>query len=322
MSVNDISRPEERPEDRIAAEAARQFGLITRARCRELGMSDTAMARRLRRGAWRSSAGVLLLPGHAPSWEQQVMHALLRGGPGTAASHRTAGALLRLDGVSPGIVEVYARSLKGHQDLRVHRTNELPVCDLMSTGPVVHTNASRTLVDLGAVLPEDEVEVALECALRRGLTSVPRLLWRLDEVGGRGRRGAATLRKLLDLRSGSVPAQSVLEVRFIQRLRRAKLPPFVRQYEVRVSPGRRRHIDFAYPHALLGVEVGGRRFHAGPAAEQRDARRHNELTALGWRLLYFTWNDIESRIDYVVECIRKELQPTLDVARSLGPRVR
>lgn len=323
MFENDIPRPEERPEDRIAAEAGRQFGLITRRRCRELGMSDAAIARRLRRGAWSSQAGVLLLPGHPSIWEQRIMLALLRGGAGTAASHRTAAALLHLDGLPPGVVEVYARSLKAYEGMRVHRTTDLPTCDVMSTGPLVHTNASRTLLDLGSVVSQDEVEIALECALRRGLASVPRLLWRLDEIGGRGRPGAATLRKLLDLRRRSTaPADSVLEVRFIQRLRGAKLPLFVRQYEVRVGSGRRRLIDFAYPHALVGIEVGGRRFHAGPAAEQRDATRHNELTSLGWRLLYFTWDDIERRVDYVIECIRHELQPALNVERSLGRGVR
>ena len=74
---------------------------------------------------------------------------------------------------------------------------------------------------------------------------------------------------------------------------------------------RRRFIDFAFPHARVGVEVGGREFHSGLAAEQRDSTRHNELTLLGWRLLYFTWDDVERRLDYVVNSIERELQRTL-----------
>ena len=248
------------------------------------------------------------------------MHALLRGGRSAVASHRTAGALLGLDGVPPRVVEIYAPALKSDNQVLVHRSSRLPACDLMATGPLIHTNASRSLLDLAGVVSQDEVEIALECALRRGLTSVPRLLWRLQEVGGRGRPGTATLRKLLDLRGGSAPAQSVLEVRFIQRLRQSSLPPFVRQHEVIVAGGRRRFIDFAFPHALIGIEVGGRKFHAGPTAEQRDARRHNGLTGMGWTLLYFTWDDIEGRIDYVVDCIRRRTAPNFDPGPFIGTR--
>jgi hypothetical protein len=37
----------------------------------------------------------------------------------------------------------------------------------------------------------------------------------------------------------------------------------------------------------MGVEVGGKGSHTGPVAEERDSRRHNRLTSLGWHLLYF-----------------------------------
>ncbi|MFP5352548.1 MAG: endonuclease domain-containing protein [Actinomycetota bacterium] len=70
-------------------------------------------------------------------------------------------------------------------------------------------------------------------------------------------------------------------------------------------------MDFAFPTLLLGIEVGGRDAHSGPAAEQRDSRRHNELTQLGWRILYFTWDDVDHRIDYVIACIEEELRPRL-----------
>jgi very-short-patch-repair endonuclease len=119
------------------------------------------------------------------------------------------------------------------------------------------------------------------------------------------------LRRLLDLRDPKArPAQSVLEVKFLRRIRGRGLPAPVRQLQVKTDTGRR-FLDFAWPHAGLDVEVGGRRSHSGPAAEQRDSKRHNELTSLGWRVLYFTWDDIEHRIDYVVRCIERELRPQL-----------
>lgn len=274
-------------------------------------MSDGSITYQLSRGWTRMHEAVFLLPGFRPSWEQRVLALCMRGGDGTVASHVTAGALLDLDGCARDEVHLYGRSRWTCEGVRVHRTSLLPPCDVTQKTSIPLTNASRTLLDLGAVMDADHVEVALECALRRGLTSVPRLRWRLQEVGGRGHAGSAALRKLLDRREpGTRPLQSVLEVRFLQGLCRRKLPAPVRQFEVRVGQ-RRRFIDFGFPHALLGIEVGGRRFHSGPAAAQRDSRRHNELTALGWRILYFTWDDVQHRMDYVIDCIERELRPRL-----------
>ena len=310
MSEYDMSRLKERPEARCSRVAGSQFGLITRAQARSCGMSDSRIARRLAEGGWRSRSGVLLLPGFQTSWHQELMHALLRAGDGAVASHRSAGALLGLDGMRPGVVEIYARHLKSSGHLIVHRSSSLPECDLTRIGPIPTTNVSRTLVDLGAVVDEEAVEVALESALHRRQTSVARLRWRLAEVGGRGHRGAGTLRRLLDQRDPETrPAQSALEVKFARALRKSRIPNCVRQFPVRLEGGRKRYIDFAFPDARLGVEVGGREFHSGPAAEQRDSLRHNQLTALGWRLLYFTWHDVEQRIDYVIDSIRAELGP-------------
>jgi very-short-patch-repair endonuclease len=95
-------------------------------------------------------------------------------------------------------------------------------------------------------------------------------------------------------------------VKFIRLARRGRLPPFERQLRVLDRNGVAGRIDFAYPDLLLGVEVGGKGSHTGPAAEERDSRRHNRLTALGWEMLYFAWNDVVKRPDYVLQAVRSE----------------
>lgn len=109
----------------------------------------------------------------------------LRGGPETLASHRCAARLLGFEGVAFDGVEVYAPNIKGDKRTIVHRTTRLPDCDRAQVVGIPVTNASRTLLDLGAVVDEETVEIALEYALRKGMTSIRRLEWRLDEVGGR-----------------------------------------------------------------------------------------------------------------------------------------
>lgn len=313
MSIQSTFHDNERPLLKATRLAGGQYGLLTRAQARDCGMADGAITYQLRSGWHAMHRGVFSLPGFSPCWEQSVLAACLRGGPSTVASHSTAGALLRLDGCDRGAIHLLSSHVWTSPGVTIHRTRALPACDCTKVGPIPVTNASRTLLDLGAVCDEEVVEIALECALRRGLTSIPRLRWRLEEVGGKGRPGSAVLRHLVDLRDPKArPAASVLEVKFLRRIRGIGLPAPTRQLQVDAGAGRR-FLDFAWPHAMLGVEVGGREFHSGPAAEQRDSKRHNELTVLGWRVLYFTWDDIEHRIEYVVACIEKELRPRLAI---------
>ena len=307
VSTESTSHDEVRPHRRAIELAATQYGLITREQARGCGLTDAQISYRAKVDWTRLSKAVFSLPGFSPAWQQEVMALCLRGGPSTVASHTTAGALWGLDGCDPHPIHLLARSPWVAPGVHIHRSSKLPSCDVARCGPVPCTDPSRTLLDLGAVFGLEDVEVALESALRRGMTSIPRLRWRLDSVGGRGRAGTKVLRQLLDLRDPRArPAESVLEVRFLQRLRRADVRSPVRQFQVKVSSGVR-FLDFAWPTAMLAVEVGGRRWHAGPAAAQRDSVRHNELTASGWRVLYFTWADVEHRAEYVVDCVRREL---------------
>ena len=133
----------------------------------------------------------------------------------------------------------------------------------------------------------------------------------------RGRKGPATLRRILELRGHEAPAGSTLEVKYVRLARRGRLPRETRQWRVLDGNGFVARIDFAYPDLLLGIEVGGKGAHVGPAAEQRDSLRHNRLTALGWRMLYFSWDDVVNRSDYVLRCVRTELNN--ETARSLAP---
>jgi very-short-patch-repair endonuclease len=50
--------------------------------------------------------------------------------------------------------------------------------------------------------------------------------------------------------------------------------------------------DFVYPKWKLVIEGHSRKWHWGDHASSRDAARHNELTAAGFRILYVTWADV------------------------------
>ena len=70
-------------------------------------------------------------------------------------------------------------------------------------------------------------------------------------------------------------------------------------------------LDFAYPHANLGIELEGHEYHSGKIAWLKDVARRNHLSDQGWTILYFTWDDVTRAPGDVVAAIRRHLFPTL-----------
>ena len=79
-------------------------------------------------------------------------------------------------------------------------------------------------------------------------------------------------------------------------LRAAGLPEPVHEY--RFHPPRRWRFDFAWPAAMLAVEVEGGSWIAGRHVRGRgfeaDCEKYNAATLLGWRILRFTPAMVES----------------------------
>jgi very-short-patch-repair endonuclease len=82
-------------------------------------------------------------------------------------------------------------------------------------------------------------------------------------------------------------ARSHLERLFLTLTRKANLPKPIPNHDI---AGRRR--DFAWPVERLVVETDGYRYHSSRTAKRRDNRRDRELTALGWRPVRFTYEEV------------------------------
>lgn len=216
-----------RPDAICSSLASEQLGLLSRDQALQAGLSAAAIRRRLRNGLWHEVLpGVYLLPGASPSWKQRVLAALLYAGPDAYASHGCAAALRGWEGCSRGKVElITARRISKRVGIVVHNGSDLLPHERDRLGPIPLTDPARSLLDLGGVAPVETVEIALEDALRRNHVSLARLRWQLEHRGGKGRRGTAALRMLLDERPpGYRPKRSGLEVRVRRRLLAAGLP--------------------------------------------------------------------------------------------------
>jgi len=177
----------------------------------------------------------------------------------------------------------------------VHRVTHLDAADLAAATGIPCTRLARTIIDLAGVLAPAALEVALDDCLSRRLTSVAYLQRRIDTVGRQGRTGAGTLASLLEDRTGAQPrSQSEFERRLLAALKRGGLPVPQTQYEVALPGGRRAFLDFAYPEVKLGLEADSYRHHSSRIDWGRDHTRNRLLTAVGWRILPVTWDDLVS----------------------------
>jgi len=140
------------------------------------------------------------------------------------------------------------------------------------------TRVARTLSDLVARLPSDELEDALDEALRQRLVT-PQQLARYPR-----------LRMLAEDRMAHGVPQNTLERRAIVALKQAGLPDPVRQYKVRIR-GSTYYPDLCYPDRKIAIELEGEAPHWGKRRWQNDHDRDNDFELGGWRVLTYTWDD-------------------------------
>ena len=295
-------------ERRFLELALLQFGLITRRQALMCGLSEDAIDRRLRGGMLiRTHRRVYRLADHPESWNQEVMAAtLLAHG---VASHRTALVLLKLGGYHGHVIDITTtRRRNSLPSVRIHHCPTLDAADVQRIGPIEVTNATRTLVSVGTLIPENALEEALDCALRNGQTTLNRLQERVQNLEGRGHRGPTALRKLIEKRSRGPAPESPLETRLVRLLRCFGLPDPERQVTVSDENGRVGRIDFAYPIERIAIEVQSYAWHSSRKALSKDAERFNRLQALGWIVILVTYEDLEKHPARVVARIRSALE--------------
>ncbi len=305
-------RDSRRIDREVSELASRQRGVVARAQLRALGLSTQQIDRRvaarrlvpLHRGVYAVGHRALAFG----AWEQA---ALLAAGPAAALSHRSAAVWWRMLGRWGGKVEVVVPTQSGRRvpGIAVHRCASLRPQDVTTADGLACTTPARTLMDLAATAP---------ALLPRALTEAERL--HLDVAGvlhrlatEPGRRGAGALAAALaafDPRKAE--ARTVLELRFLEVVRAARLP--APQVNVVVDAGRLRpEVDFLWPAERVAVEVDGREFHDIVATAEADRARDNALALAGHLVLRFTWRRLEADRAGVVREVAAAL-------RSRAPR--
>jgi hypothetical protein len=305
--------------DRVGRLAARQHGVVSRNQLRELGVTDASIDAAVATGrlhpGFRGTFGV----GHPPSGHRAwTLAGVLACGPGAVASHLSAAHLLGLSDRRPVSIELIARgeSGRGIDGVRRHHVPcpcgpEAGHCDAIPC-----TSPSRTIVDLAGMLSERPLRRLIERAAVHGLLDLPAIERVL--LGGR-RRGAPMLRRILhDWRStrptrgasgrvdGNLRLWSDLEARLLALIGSAALPTPLCNRPIDAD-GRRVVVDFLWPEQRLVVETDGKRFHDNPVAFERDRLRDRALQLGGYRVVHFTYRQVEEEPAAVLTAIRRLL---------------
>ncbi len=293
-------------ERRIVALAASQHGVVTRAQLVALGLSSSAIGRRMRSGRLGVlHRGVYLVGPVAPPGAAE-MAAVLATGEGAVVSHRSAlhlwsgspsplpaGAPCTMHGAPPGgpapPVDVTVAANRGRRPgIRVHRVPGLDPDERTLVEGIPVTTPARTLLDMAAVVGARELEHIVARAEREGQVTRDDLAALLARHPRK--HGAGALRSVLEATGGPALTRSEAEARTLALLREAGLPP--PETNVRVGPY---ELDVFWRTAGIAVEVDGFAHHATRPRFEGDRRRDAWLAASGITVIRLSWRQITER---------------------------
>ena len=227
---------------------------MTRAQLIELGLSEAAIARRMRSGRLLPLHRGVYAVGHSGLPLRGVwLAAVLASGKGALLSHRSAAALWGMLSTSAPKIDVIVPPTSGRRSTSTIRIRRGKRDGVVHLGIPV-TSPRCTLDDLAAAkLPRWQLRRAQEVAQRLG-----------EPVTPNGPR-------------------SPLEAAFVELCDDEPIVNgTVEGYEV----------DFHWPDARLVAETDGHEHHGTRAAFERDRARDQALAAAGWTVVRFTYRQV------------------------------
>ncbi len=295
---------------RIIQQALKNGGTISSAEVQALGATRTWLARRQRDG-WLERCGpsTYRLPGAESEWRATLAaacHSL-----GGVVSHESAAQVHGMPRLRRGmlIVSVPVRRTNRFPGVDVRQKTDLTPEQVMDCGGLTVTTPTRTIFDLSAHLGVKRLGRLVDSSVAMDLTSYAEMLTTLGHLGRRGKPGTQRMREVMKDRGGELEHDpSELEHRLYALILDAGLPVPAREYDAPWLAPTNGRVDFAYLDHRVVIEADSRRWHTLADAFLTDRERDNRAQLAGWRVLRFTWWDVEERPDYVVRTIRQGLQ--------------
>jgi len=286
-------------------------GCVTSTEAQALGASREWLARRTVDG-WLERVGhsTYLLPGADSMWTATLTAACHR--LGAVVSHESAAQVHRMPGLRRGllVVSVPVRRSNRYPGVIVRQKTDLSPDQVTIRAGLTVTTPSRTVIDLAQYLGAKRLAKLVDASVAEGLTSYESLVSLFEHLARKGKPGIKQLRTVLSDRGvGPMASITVLEERMLDLIERSGLPLPTSQFSPPWLGATNGRVDFAYVEERLVIEGDSRSWHTLADAFLTDRERDNLAQLAGWRVLRFTWWDVDERPEYVVTLISRALGP-------------
>jgi hypothetical protein len=234
-----------------------------------------------------------------------VLRAVRRRLPASAVfSHQTAAALLGFGVVPSATVHITVpagAAVPRRRGLTAH-ASALPLDDVVEAYGLPCLAPARSAVDLARTLPRADALAGLDAALRVGACTPEALGGELRRQDGL--RGVRQARELIGLADRRTRSRQASHMRLL--LHDAGLPAPRPQLVVTDEAGVERcRLDLGYEAERVGIEHD--RVPPDGLRARATGRRRAWLAGAGWRLRYFTDDDLYRRPEALVQMVRATL---------------
>ena len=195
--------------------------------------------------------------------------------------------------------------------VRLHRTTQMHLAKPIDRDGIPCTGIGRTVLDVASVVSRERLEHTIDAVLRQGLLRLEDMYAVLVSHSRQGRTGCGPFRDALEERRGDDAVPLSAWSRMVSDL----LTDFGLErpvFEHRVcdpSGELLAQVDLAYPDHRVAIELDSKRWHLNSVSFERDPRRRNALTVIGWTVLTFTWSDYVDRPNQLCNTVAELLAP-------------
>lgn len=295
-------------DESLAALAAKQHGVVSRAQLLACGLTPKAIRHRVKRARLHEiHPGVYAVGHRLLSPRGWWMAAVLYGGEDAVLSHRAAAALHGLIDGSPSRIDILVlRTVARRRGVRPRRVRSIPAEDRATVDRIPCTSVARTLLDLASEADERTVDRALRRAEDRRVFD----RFELERILKRSRPGTLVLRTAMAVFAGDEQARRKmkheLELRFMELLRRHRfvLPS---TNVIVVTPWKDHEVDTLWPDERIVIELDGWWTHRDRESFRRDHARSADLRATGYSETRLSWDQVVEQEAATVERLARFL---------------
>lgn len=200
----------------------------------------------------------------------------------------TAGHLLDLRRMPPALPVRFGHPHGAHigpfDDVRLRQSTKIPASHVVTRGDGIRlASAARLAFDLTVHLDDGDLRSVTEQMLQRGMVTMATLGQMAAALARPGRPGSERFVAMLLGRSGP-PAESHVELRLAEALRRRGVPVVAQYGGVPLPNGRRIRVDLAVPAVRWGVELDLHPDHLMLTGTAKDKRRDRWCHMVGWQI--------------------------------------